>query len=162
LREECRLKVVENRVLRRIFGPSMDEVTGEWRKLHNEELYDLYPSPNIFWVIKSRRMNWVGHVALMVERRVIYRVLVKKAEGKRTLRRHRGRWEGNINPLNAELNPICHFLALLGTHHIVHVSRIRVKMDLQVKSVMICVAETWSLYEDDSRRINATEKDVLR
>ena len=65
LREECRLRVFENRVLRRIFGPERDEVTREWRKLHNEELSDLYCSPNIVWVIKSRRMRWAGHIARM-------------------------------------------------------------------------------------------------
>jgi hypothetical protein len=63
LREDCRLRVFENRVLRKIFGPKRDEVTGEWRRLHNEELYDLYTSPNIIWSIKSRRMRWAGHVA---------------------------------------------------------------------------------------------------
>ena len=65
LREERRLRVFESRVLRRIFGPRRDEVTGEWRKLHNEELNVLYCSPNIIWVIKSRRMRWAGHVARM-------------------------------------------------------------------------------------------------
>jgi hypothetical protein len=74
LREERRLRVFENRVFRRIFGPKRDEVTGEWRKLHNEELNDLYCSPNIVRVIKWRRMRWAGHVARMGERRGVYRV----------------------------------------------------------------------------------------
>jgi len=96
LREERRLRVFENRVLSRIFGPKRDEVTGEWRKLHNEELNDLYCSPNIIQVIKTRRMSWAGHVARMGERRDVYRVLVGKPEGKRPLGRPRGRWEDNI------------------------------------------------------------------
>ena len=86
----------EKRVLRRIFGPKRDEVRGEWRKLHNEELNDLYPSPNIFRVIKSRRMRWAGHIARMGERRGVYRVLVGKHEGERPLGRPRRRWEDNI------------------------------------------------------------------
>jgi hypothetical protein len=68
--------VFENRVLRRIFGPKRDEVTGEWRRLHNEELYDLYYSPNVIWVIKSRRMTWAGHTACMGDMRGAHRVLV--------------------------------------------------------------------------------------
>ena len=76
MREKCRLSVFENRVMRRIFGPMRDEVTGEWRRLHNKELYDLYSSPNIIRVIKSRRLRWAGHVARMGERRGAYRVLV--------------------------------------------------------------------------------------
>jgi len=96
LREERRLRVFENRALKRIFGPNRDEVTGEWRKLYNEVLHDLYSSPNIFRVIKSRRMKWAGHVARMGERRVAYRVLVRKSEGKRPLGRPRHRWEDNI------------------------------------------------------------------
>jgi hypothetical protein len=95
LREEHRLRVFENRVLRRIFGPKMDEVTGEWRKLHNVELNNLYSSPNIMRVIKSRRMRWVGDAARMEERGV-YRVLVGKPEGKIPLGRPRRRWEDNI------------------------------------------------------------------
>jgi len=83
-------------VLRRIFGPRMDEVTGEWRKLHNEELNNLCFLPNTFRVIKSRRMRWAGHVACMGERRGVYRVLVEKPKGKRPLRRPRLRWEDNI------------------------------------------------------------------
>ena len=96
LREVRRLRVFENRVLRRIFGPKRDEETGEWRKLHNEELSDLYSSTNTVRVIKSRRMRWAGHVARMGERRAAYRVLVGKPEGKRPLGRPRHRWEENI------------------------------------------------------------------
>jgi hypothetical protein len=96
LREERRLREFENRVLRRIFGPEKDEVTGVWRKLHNEEFHDLYSSPTIVWVVKSRRLRWVGNVAHMREGRVVYRVLVGKLEGKRPLGRPRRRWEDNI------------------------------------------------------------------
>jgi hypothetical protein len=96
LREEHRLSVFENRVLRRIFGPKSDVLTDEWRKLHNEELNDLYSSPNIVRVIKSRRMRWSGHVARMEEGRGVHKVLVGKAEGKRPLERPRHRWEDNI------------------------------------------------------------------
>ena len=85
-REERRLKVFENRVLRRLFGPKRNEVTGEWRKLHNEELNDLYPLPNIVQVVKSRRLRWAGHVARMGEDRAVHRVLVGKSEGKRPFR----------------------------------------------------------------------------
>ena len=88
--------VFENKVLRRIFGPRRDEVTGDWRRLHNEELNDLYSSPNIVRVIKSIRMRWVGHVARMGEERGVYRVLVGKPEGKRPLGRPRRRWVDNI------------------------------------------------------------------
>ena len=91
LREERKLRVSENMVLRRIFGPRRDEVTGEWRRLHNEELSDLYCSPNIVRVIISRRMRWAGHVARMGEERGVYRVLVGKPEGKRPLGRPRHR-----------------------------------------------------------------------
>jgi len=93
LREERRLRVFENRVLRRLFGPKRDEITGEWRKLHIEELRDLYSLPNIVRVVKSRRMRWAGHVALMGEGRSVHRVLVGKPEGKRTLGRPRHRWK---------------------------------------------------------------------
>jgi hypothetical protein len=95
LKEERRLRVIENRVLRRIFG-TRDEVTGEWRKLHNEELNGLYSLPKIVRVIKSRRLRWAGHVARMGEGRGVYRVLVGKPEGKRPLGRPRRRWEDNV------------------------------------------------------------------
>ena len=86
----------ENMVLRRIFGPRRDEETGEWRRLYNEELNDLYSSPNIVRVIKSRRMRWAVHEARMVEERGMYRVLVGKPERKRPLGRPRRRWVDNI------------------------------------------------------------------
>jgi len=94
--EERKLRVFENMVLRRIFGPRRDEVTREWRRLHNEELNDLYCSPNIVRVIKSRRMRWAGHVAHMGEERGVYRVLVGKPDGRRPLGRPRRRWVDNI------------------------------------------------------------------
>jgi hypothetical protein len=96
LRDESRLRVFENKVLSRIFGPKRDEVTVEWRRLHNEELYALYSSPNIIRVIKSRRQRWAGHVARVGERRGAYRALVGKPEGRRPLGRPRLRWEDNI------------------------------------------------------------------
>ena len=86
----------ENKVLRRIFGPRRDEVTGDWRRLHNEEINVLYCSPNIVRVIKSRRMRWAGRVARMGEERGVYRVLVRKPEGKRPLGRPRRSWVDNI------------------------------------------------------------------
>jgi hypothetical protein len=94
VREECRLRVFENRMLRRIFGPKRDEVTGEWRKVQNEELNDLYPSSNIVRVKKSR-LRWAGHVAGRGDRGV-YRALVGKPKGKRSPERPRGIWEDNI------------------------------------------------------------------
>ena len=96
LREERKLRVFENMVLRRIFGPRRDEVMGEWRRLHNKELNDFYSSPNIVRVIKSRIMRWAGHVARMGEEKGVYRVLVRKPEGKRPLGRPRRRWVDNI------------------------------------------------------------------
>ncbi|KAJ4446515.1 hypothetical protein ANN_13211 [Periplaneta americana] len=96
LREEHRFRVFENKVLRKIFGAKRDEVTGEWRKLHNTELHALYSSPNIIRNIKSRRLRWAGHVARMGESRNAYRVLVGRPEGKRPLGRPRRRWEDNI------------------------------------------------------------------
>jgi len=105
LREERRLRVFENRVLRRVFGPKRDEVIGEWRKLQNEELRDLYSLPNIVRVVKSRRMRWARHVARMGEGRGVHRVLVGNLrerdqwgvpdmDGKIILRWIFGKWEG--------------------------------------------------------------------
>jgi hypothetical protein len=96
LREERKLRMFENMVLRRIFGPRRDEITGEWRRLYKEELNDLYSSPNTVRVIKSRRMRWAGHVACMGEEMGVYRVLVGKPEGKRPLGRPRRRWVDKI------------------------------------------------------------------
>jgi hypothetical protein len=96
LKEECRLRVFENKVLRRIFGPKRDEVTGEWKRLHNKELHALYSSPNIIGVIKSRRLGLTGHVARMGERRGAYRASVEKPEGRRPLGRPRRRWEDTV------------------------------------------------------------------
>ena len=94
MREERRLRMFENMVLRRIFGPKRDEVTGDWRKLHNKELNVLYSSPGTVRVIKSK-MRWARYVARMGKRRGVYRVMVGKPEGKRPLGRHRRRWEDN-------------------------------------------------------------------
>jgi hypothetical protein len=96
LREENRLRVFENRVLRRIFGPKRDEVKGEWRKLHNEELRDLYSSPSIIRIMKSRMMRCAGHVARLRAKKNVYRFLVRKPEGNRPLGRPRRRWVDNI------------------------------------------------------------------
>jgi hypothetical protein len=91
-----RLRVFENRVLRRIFGSKRDEMTGGWRKLHNEELHGLYSSPSIVRIIKARRMRWAGHVARMGEVRGAYKILVGRPEGRRPLGRPRRRWKDNI------------------------------------------------------------------
>jgi hypothetical protein len=96
LRQESRLRVFENRVLRRIFGPKRDEVTGDWRKLHNEEFIDLYSSPNIIRVIKSRRMRWAENLGLMGELKDAYMVLVGKCKGRRPPGKPGRRWEQSI------------------------------------------------------------------
>jgi len=106
LREERRLRVFENGVLR-MFGPKRDEVTGEWRKLYNEELSDLYSLPNIVRVVKSRRMRGVGHVARMGLGRGVHRVLVGKPEGKRPVGRPRRRWEDNVKMDLQEVGGSC-------------------------------------------------------
>jgi len=95
-REEGGLRMFGKRALRRVFGHKRDQVTGELRKLHNEELNDLYSSPNIVLVMKSRKMRWARHVALIREGTGVYRVLMGKREGKRPLGKPWGRWEDNI------------------------------------------------------------------
>jgi hypothetical protein len=95
LRENRTTRMFENRSLRRVFGPRRDEVTGEWRKLHNEELNNLYSVPNIVRVVNSRRIKWAGHVARMEVERLVHRVLLGNPEGKRPLGRPRRRWEDN-------------------------------------------------------------------
>jgi hypothetical protein len=95
-REDRRLTVFENRVLSRLFWPKRDEVTEKWRRLHKEELYDLYCSPDFIRVIRSRRMRWTGHVARMRDKRGAYNVLVGRSEGKRSLSRPRFRWKNNM------------------------------------------------------------------
>jgi hypothetical protein len=96
MKEELRPRVFENRTLRRIFGSKKDVVKREWGKLHTEEVNDVHCSPNIFRIIKSRRMRWTGCVALMGERRGVYRILVGKPEGKKLLGSPRRRWEDSI------------------------------------------------------------------
>ena len=96
LREEHKIRVFENKILRKIFGAKKDEITGDWRKLHSAELHALYSSLNIIRSLKSRRLRWAGHVAHMEQSRNAYRVLVGKPEGKRRLGRPRHRWDDNI------------------------------------------------------------------
>jgi len=93
--KECRLKVFENRILRRIFGPKRDE-NGEWRRLNNEEFHSLYRSPNVVRVIKSRRLRWAGHIARMEDGSSSFKILTGKPTGKRPLGRPRSRWKHNI------------------------------------------------------------------
>jgi hypothetical protein len=114
LREKCSLRVFENKVLRRIFGSKRDEITGEWRKIHNEELNDLYSLPSIIRVIKSRKMRWAEYVACMEKRRGVYRVMVGKPEGKRPFGRPRRRWVDNKMDLQ-EVGWLGHGLDLSGS-----------------------------------------------
>jgi hypothetical protein len=99
LREECQLSVFENWVLRKMFGPTGDELTGEWRRLHNAKLLDLYSLSYIIWVVRSRRMRWFGHVVRIGWGIVAYRVLVWEPGGMRPLRRHKRKWEHNTKQI---------------------------------------------------------------
>ena len=111
LREERKLRVFENMVLRRIFGPRRDEVMGEWRRLHKKELNGLYSSPNIVLVIKSRRMRWAGHVVHMDGERGAYRILVGKLEGRRPL----GRWYRWVDNIRMDLQEVgCGYMDWIG------------------------------------------------
>jgi hypothetical protein len=115
-------------VLRRVFGPNRDEVTGEWRKLHNEELNNLYSSPNIVRVLKSRKMRWAGHVARMGEESGVYRVLVGKTEGKRSLGRSRRRCEDNIKMNLQEVGGNCGEGQVAGTCEYTKEPSVSIKM----------------------------------
>jgi hypothetical protein len=128
LREDHRLRVFENRVLRRIFGPRRDEVTGGWKKLHSEERHGLYSSPSIFRVIKARRMRWAGHVARMGEVMGAYNILVGMPERRRQLGRPRRRWEDSIK---MDLREIC-----FGDVHWIHLAQDRDRWRALVNTVM--------------------------
>jgi hypothetical protein len=128
VREEHKLRVFENKVLRRIFRPKRDGVTGGWRKLHNKELHNLYSSPSINRIIKSRRMRWAGHVARMGEKRNVYRLLVGKPEGRRPLGRPRRRWRDN--------NKIDHLEIGLGVMDWIGLAQDRYRWRALVNAVM--------------------------
>jgi hypothetical protein len=130
LREEHRLRVFENRVLRRIFGPRRDEVTGGLRKLHNEELHGLYSSPSIIRVIKARRLRWAGHVVRMGEVRGAYNILIGRPEGRRPLGRPRRRWENNIKMDLREIG--------FGDVDWIHLAEDRDRWRALVNTVMSC------------------------
>ena len=115
MQKERKLRVFQNMMLRKTFGPRRDEVTAEWRRLHNKELNDLYYSPNIMWVIKSRRMRWTGHVARMGEESGVYRVLVGKPEGRSPLGRPGRRWVDNIRMDLQEVG--CGYMDWIGLTH---------------------------------------------
>jgi hypothetical protein len=127
LGEEHRLRVFENRVLRKIFGPQREE-DGSWIKLHNDEVHSLYSSPNIVRVIKSRGMRWAGHVARMGDGRGVYRIFIGRPEGKRPLGRRRRRWEDNIKMELREIG--------IDEVNWIHLAQVRVQWRACVNTVM--------------------------
>ncbi|KAJ4447071.1 hypothetical protein ANN_09060 [Periplaneta americana] len=147
LREEHRLRVFENKVLRNIFGAKRDEVAGEWRKLHNAELHALYSSPDIIRNIKSRRLRWAGHVARMGESRNVKRVLVGRPEGKRRLGRPRRRWEDNIK---------------MDLREVGYDDREWINLGQVILPVVLYGCETWTLTLREEQRSRVFENKVLR
>ncbi|KAJ4428760.1 hypothetical protein ANN_25753 [Periplaneta americana] len=158
LREEHRLRVFENKVLRKIFGAKRDEVTGEWRKLHNTELHALYSSHDIIRNIKSRRLRWAGHVARMGESSNVYRVLVGRPEGKRPLGRARRRWEDNIKMDLREVEYDERDWINLAQDRDRWRAYVRAAMNLRV----LFGCETWTLTLREEQRLRVFENKVLR
>ncbi|KAJ4448560.1 hypothetical protein ANN_10578 [Periplaneta americana] len=176
LREEHRLRVFENKVLRKIFGAKRDEVTGEWRKLHNTELHALYSSPDIIRNIKSRRLRWTGHVARMGESRNAYRVLVGRPEGRRPLWRPRRRWEDNIKMDLREVG--CYdrdwinlaqdrdrwrAYVRAAMNHFLLSKNLKVRIyKTVILSVVLYGCETWTPTLREEQRLRVFENKVLR
>ncbi|PSN53750.1 hypothetical protein C0J52_02215 [Blattella germanica] len=133
LREEKRLRVFENKVLRKIFGPKRDEETGEWRRLHNTELKDLYGKPDIVRKIKSHRLRWAGHVARMGDERGVRRILEGKTEGQRPVGRLRMKWENNINHDLREVDYTWDDWKTLAQNRDVWRAYVRTAMNLRVR-----------------------------
>ncbi|KAJ4431211.1 hypothetical protein ANN_19808 [Periplaneta americana] len=159
LREEHRVKVFENKVLRKIFGAKRDEVTGEWIKLHNAELHALYSSPDIIRNIKSRRLRWAGHVVRMGEYRNAYRVLVRRPEGKRPLGRPRRRWEYNIKMDLREMGYDGRDWINLAQDRDQWRAYVRAAINLRV---VLYGCETWTLTLREEQRLKVFEIKVLR
>ncbi|KAJ4443847.1 hypothetical protein ANN_05634 [Periplaneta americana] len=159
-RKEHKLRVFENKVFRKIFGAKRDEVTGEWRKLHNTELHALYSSPDIIRNIKSRRLRWEGHIARMGESRNAYRVLVGRPEGKRPLGRPRRRWEDNIKMDLREVEYDGRDWINLPQDRARWRAYVRAGMNLRKAHLYGC--ETWTLTLREEQRLRVFENKVLR
>ncbi|KAJ4447285.1 hypothetical protein ANN_09289, partial [Periplaneta americana] len=160
LREEHRLRVFENKVFRKIFGAKRDEVTREWRKLHNTELHALYSSPDIIRNIKSRRLRWAGHVARMGESRNAYRVLVGRPEGKRPLGRPRRRWEDNIKMHLREVGYDDRDWINLAQDRDRWRAYVRAAMNLRVPEKPF--VKTWTLRQSEDKRLEVFEMRIWR